>query len=370
LRTFAAQPGTPLFLKNPGEEIPPGFTDPCIKDVTGMFTHARRVETELTTEAPENALCWFAVFIRGQWEAVGWGTLDKELNKAVFEDIPVGLTGIAMLYQNGQLVPCSRLFTVTNHGAEIIAPSNAQVDITVTRKFPEKIGLRDFVGETVGTVIEGADNPEFTGAKVLATIADTLNPYFQDIVLDSRESFRYYRMVAPQWSLHIAELEFLTRRTMAGYQRSFAICRYSAPDLPPQPVFYKFNGQMVAERPDSSAFDGDILTYNNKKWVGMDMGRRVTVDRIRVAPRNANNGIVPGNRYQLLYWDGAMGAPFDHGGHSQLCYFQQKYLATPYTGSATSTMAERGTALLLFRGKAGVCKPVSRGGRQIVIIIV
>lgn len=303
LRTFAAQPGTPLFLKNPGEEIPPGFADPCIKDVTGMFTHARRVETELTTPASGNALCWFAVFIRGQWEAVGWGTIDKERNMAVFEDIPLGLSGIAMLYQNGQLVPCSRLFTVTEDGAEVIAPSNAQVDITVTRKFPEKINLRDFVGEIVGAVIEGADNPGFDGAKVLGTIADTLNPYFQDIVLDSRENFRYYRMVAPQWSLHIAELEFLTRERLPGTSEASPLPVFG-PGQPPQPVFYKFNGQMVAERPDSSAFDGDILTYNNKKRVGMDMGRRVTVDRIRVAPRNANNGIVPGNRYQLLYWDG------------------------------------------------------------------
>ena len=34
----------------------------------------------------------------------------------------------------------------------------------------------------------------------------------------------------------------------------------------------------------------------------MDLGVPLNLNRIRIAPRNAHNGIVPGDNYQLLYW--------------------------------------------------------------------
>jgi hypothetical protein len=71
-----------------------------------------------------------------------------------------------------------------------------------------------------------------------------------------------------------------------------------------QKTFYRFRGEIIGENPDLAAFDGNMLTYNNEKWVGLDLGRPQRVTRARVAPRNAHNGIVPGDRYELLYWVG------------------------------------------------------------------
>jgi hypothetical protein len=36
---------------------------------------------------------------------------------------------------------------------------------------------------------------------------------------------------------------------------------------------------------------------------GVDLGIPRNSNRIRIAPRNAHNGIVPGDNYQLLYWN-------------------------------------------------------------------
>ena len=50
-------------------------------------------------------------------------------------------------------------------------------------------------------------------------------------------------------------------------------------------------------------FDGDMLTFSIQKWAGMDFGKPVKIDRVRIAPRNADNGIKIGDTYQLFYWD-------------------------------------------------------------------
>lgn len=55
--------------------------------------------------------------------------------------------------------------------------------------------------------------------------------------------------------------------------------------------------------PDSTAFDGNMITYSLQKWVGLDLGVPRNINRIRIAPRNAHNGIVPGDNYQLHYWN-------------------------------------------------------------------
>ncbi|MCF6358355.1 MAG: hypothetical protein L3J54_11170 [Draconibacterium sp.] len=62
-------------------------------------------------------------------------------------------------------------------------------------------------------------------------------------------------------------------------------------------------GRIIGSQPDSSIFDGDMLTYNSKKWTGLNIGQPQQINRVRIAPRNAHNGIVTGDNYQLYYWD-------------------------------------------------------------------
>jgi len=62
-------------------------------------------------------------------------------------------------------------------------------------------------------------------------------------------------------------------------------------------------GDIIGETPDSTAFDEDMLTYYRKKWVGLNFGHPIQINRLRIAPRNAHNGIVTGDNYQLYHWD-------------------------------------------------------------------
>ncbi len=61
--------------------------------------------------------------------------------------------------------------------------------------------------------------------------------------------------------------------------------------------------RIIGSQPDSLVFDGDMLTYNSKKWTGLNLEQPQQINRVRLAPRNADNGIVTGDNYQLYYWD-------------------------------------------------------------------
>ena len=51
------------------------------------------------------------------------------------------------------------------------------------------------------------------------------------------------------------------------------------------------------------AFDGKILTYTNaQEWIGMDFGKPTLVSAIRFITRTDDNGINPGQTYELSYW--------------------------------------------------------------------
>jgi hypothetical protein len=58
-----------------------------------------------------------------------------------------------------------------------------------------------------------------------------------------------------------------------------------------------------------AAFDKDPLTFfdasqPNGAWVGLDLGVKKPINKIRFLARNDMNSICIGNNYELFYWDG------------------------------------------------------------------
>jgi hypothetical protein len=301
-RTYASQPETPFFLKREKEELPPGFSSPCLIDITQNYTSTTNLELQLNSGFEEVNLVWLTVFINGGWRAIGWGRVNHKKRTALFENVPIGITGVASVYRDNALQPITDMVKITEMGPEKIKPSNETIQLLLTRKFPEKAVLYDFVMANLGAVIEGAYNADFKNAVKLAVVNDTLKPFLQDIIINSPSGFRYYRIKTATWGLELAEVEFITSKEQHGVTLATPL-PIMHPDSLPDRAMFKFNGLPFSEKDCLAAFDGEMLTYSSQKWIGMDMGRPVKVERVRLAPRNAHNGIVPGNRYQLLYWN-------------------------------------------------------------------
>ncbi|MFW6275168.1 MAG: hypothetical protein ACOC2M_00880 [bacterium] len=303
IKTFSVQPNSLYFSKAPGELLPAFFNTPCLIDVTDKFVVTCDVEIPLKKTNPGNNLCWFSVFIHGTWTPVAGGRIDKEKNNVTFENIPTELTGIASTMDNtGKLRHCSELFTVRNDGLKFIKPSGDKTDLFLLRKFPVKEKMVDVGHTIIGTKIQGANRKDFSDSVTLYTIKDTLDVYFQDLVFQNWNSYRYYRLFAKDVNLNIAELEFITENNVPGTTEASPLPVFTR-DKATQKKYFKLIGDTVCEKPGMEIFDGDILTFSTQNWAGMDFGHPVKINRIRIAPRNADNGIVAGDNYRLYYWD-------------------------------------------------------------------
>jgi len=300
--TFSDQQKSPYYLRGDNEEIPRKFASPCLIDVTNRYLDTKNIEIEIRNIPAGINLCWFSLFINGKWWPVGWGTIDRNQSKAKFDDIPIGLTGVACHFQNNQMLPISNIITITDTGFTEIIPDKKSQEMRLTSKFPIKISHIGYNSYNDDGTIEGSNDKDFIKINVLATIPDSLKPYHQDIELKNKENYRYYRIKSAKRKLQLSEVEFLTSKQLPGTIKATPL-----PILQPSnnidKQYYKFMGTELAYLPCKAAFDGDMLTYTSQKWIGMDMQRTVKVEKIRIVPRNSNNGIVKGDRYQLFYWD-------------------------------------------------------------------
>lgn len=303
-RTFAPQPGSAYFLKAREEKIPALYDTPCLEDITGQFLPVKDVEVKLSEKLTDNNLSWFSVFKIGAWMPVAWGKLNWTKDKAVFKDVSVGLTGIACSYDGYSAVPCSRLITVTGDGLEYIQPGEEKTTLILKRKFPISEWLQGMRNDMVGTKIQGANRPDFSDTVTVHVFSSVPQPHLHDVKLSNPGSYRYYRLEAPSsnWHLNIAELDFLIQENSPGLAGASPLPVFDK-NQPSGKTLYKIPYAIMHGVIDSTLYDQDMLTYCNRKWIGLDLGKPQPVNRIRMAARTAHNGIVAGDNYQLFYWD-------------------------------------------------------------------
>ncbi|MDR0712526.1 MAG: hypothetical protein LBF67_09335 [Prevotellaceae bacterium] len=155
----------------------------------------------------------------------------------------------------------------------------------------------------VKLTVEASNSLTFKKARRLYTLGSLRynDGTFYRQRIDSARSYRYYRIVQPDKSdFTMAELEL-----------------YAADSARLLPKAVVTNGKYVPMKDEGSAemrraFDGSYLTYatirrSNAKEASnsivLDFGKPVRVAEIRIAPRNDENYIYPGNLYELLYRD-------------------------------------------------------------------
>lgn len=301
INTFAPNMLSPYFLKAQRETLHPVFSSPCIKDVTTQLIETSTIEMFIDAANIENNIAYFSTFVNGAWGPISWGIIDHRKNSVSFEDLPIGVIGLAGIYDGQGFIPKGKLIeTLSDNKYAYIEPEQNTSDFVLYRKFPVKPRLQFFTANLIGSKVEGANCADFTDSEVLATIQDTLKPYLQDLTFENNQKYRYYRLIASDFELNIAEMEFLTANSTISCGQPQPVPDY---DYGKEKTYYRIKGECFADNSDPRAFDKNILTFTNAKWVAIDLGIPQTINRIRVAPRNANNGIDIGDKYELMYWD-------------------------------------------------------------------
>lgn len=347
---FGRQSEAPVAIAGDGEYVPDNMRSPVMSDQT--YRYHPTVTLRLPYDkGPEGKLAYLCFFDRNNagLTPVGWGRIDHRNHTVTYEQVPLDVLFFPVYYEDESPVVMGAPFCLASSGdvgwlpkphtqrlnerkeaVELMvvdgelkfAASGRKVDkdkdnvefrtfipkgvagpMRLTRKYPEKRSLKRTAGEMVGAVVIGADA---NGGRwdTLGVIRSHPRPFLQDVELDKKGTYRYFRLAGVNGhAVNVAHLEFLA-------------CGVSGDVPTPLPNFgnisepcddsmsVKLVGTpLPTGRNPTAAFDGNMETYVGASSVGMDFGHRVTVDKIRFAPRNANNGIVAGDRYSLYVYD-------------------------------------------------------------------
>lgn len=314
---FSAQKDAPVFLKAKNEFIPEGLSSPLIEDVTSL-----RVKTQsLTIPFPvktKNKLAYLATFnSQTGLIPVTWGIINKKEKSTTFENVMPDRLYFPVYYDGDKMTDFDSpfMFVKDNSSSEdsylqvrynIHKSDNGKKETVITRKFPRKSGLHDIARKLVGTTVIASNDSTFKTFDTLYTLDFVPTPYLQDVELNNDKAYQYYRIVAPKnypW-LSLSEIQFLTNRSY-NYPNTI--------DATPLPIFKS----ILHEQKDSSfvrilednldiiskwpQYDGDMTTsVSAHPYITLKLKRKQVVNKIRLAPINADNGIKVNNEYVLM----------------------------------------------------------------------
>lgn len=262
-------------------------------------------------------LCIFDAKVSSTWVPIDWTIVNSSKSKIIFKNIGgKEVVYLAMTMDvNNELKPIYLPFILKSDGTVVcITPKREKTTIAIKRKYKPVLHLEEIAKNLVGGKFEGSNSPSFEKAKTLYIINEVND--ISEVMVDIKPTaYRYYRFIYPSiegdCKYDMAELGF------GGKKNG---------------LFVNAKGNMITSKRISRKvtdvlFDSDLLSYSSifkkegvlqsltdkeytfnlaeKVWVGIDLGAPKLIETLYYCPRNDKNGIYPGMKYELFYWNNA-----------------------------------------------------------------
>lgn len=277
-------------LKN--EFIPDVFNTPYIKDVTEQYHEVVDFSLPLTPKLLDRKFVYLCIFAASGWKPIGWGKVNPTGDSATFEKVPIDATYLAGFWQNDTFIPISDPFYINKtHQILALKPNlKRRISAKLTRKFYDKISLLNKMEETAGSTIEVASKSDWSDVQLLHTIEikDLTEESVRKVNAVSNKGVSYLRLISkPKAMIHLGEIEVYGKRK--GKTQS-------EQKLKLIPAIDSTNLKLL--------IDGNVETFFYSKTMLFKFEQPVFISKIKIVPRTANNGITPGDRYELFYYNG------------------------------------------------------------------
>ncbi len=294
-RTFAYQPQSLCALNvDAHEDIPPVLASPFMRDVSGEYFKGRNLYVALNGAHKGDRFAYIAVFNNQEWVPVDFAVIDKD-TAATFRNLGSDIVYLPVYWgRNGSLPAGDPVLVPLGGKAVALRPDHSRLqDVTLTRKYPHFYRIVKFRGLMKGGHFEAANKADFSDAVECAVIKKTPRVGYDtlSVSLPGGVKYRYWRFVAQdRGKCNTAEIKLIS----------------GGAALEPVEALGAGNG-LDGTKP-ADAFDGDELTYYISDtpangWVGADMGKPVSVDKIAYKPRNDDNDVTAGHTYELCYFE-------------------------------------------------------------------
>jgi hypothetical protein len=208
-----------------------------------------------------------------------------------FPSVGRNITYFPMYYADNRQTLAGDPFWLDNDGnMMILSPHNPDTLLNLTQIAPDET-LPVCLRRMHHGIFEGANQADFSDAKVLHDIAHIPDIFYADVVLRTPASYRYARYKSPE----------------GGH------CNVS------EIIFYGMEGEKLsgtsigtpgawidANNTCDKAFDGNVSTFydaieSSGAWTGLDFQEQKQIRSIRYLPRT-DGLIYDGHHYELFYW--------------------------------------------------------------------
>lgn len=293
-KTFSAQKSR-LQEISVDKDIPETLSDRYEKDVSCEYFPNERITVRCENIPEHTNIAYLCLFDNSKWIPVDWAEIKNDT--AHFEHMDWrNIVYLVGYYKKGEIRPASAPI-LTKDMAKRAIPLQPNLKkrnkLRLERKFPESYTITFLRDILIGGRFQGANRPDFKDAVDMYTISLRPPGSYLTLKLDTVYHYRYVRFLAKDGiRSDLSELEFYAPSD------SVASLKGSPMGNPPE------NGNM--ERSMEKAFDGDPLTcyvsdYLKDAWVGLDLGEKKEINKIRFAPRSDDNSIREGDEYELKY---------------------------------------------------------------------
>ncbi|HNR06099.1 MAG TPA: hypothetical protein PKM27_02215 [Saprospiraceae bacterium] len=284
--------------------IPPYLEDPRIKDVTAHYTLVSDLSFEVKGD-PGMPL-YLCVFKNWDWEAIAGGLIDQD--KVRFPQMGRAVLYMPMFYQNGRYRPAGPpVGLMADNKIQVYRPGG-EGNLVLKRKYPFK-RTEEWLREhsLQNARFEGSHDPEFTKPALLYYVLRNVRPYrgarvnnlalkdqwlydslWREAPVRHKDSFQYVRLLFKKGNeFRLGEIEFYAdgkTRPLSGKILG---------NIPQAPLaFDGFPGKCIKLPKDTS----------QARWVGLDLGKKTAVEKIRFIPADDDNFVEAGQTYELFYW--------------------------------------------------------------------
>jgi hypothetical protein len=289
---YAIQQNSLAFLAK--EEIPSFFSNPCLEDITSKYMECTDVEIELE----DGSLREFAYLCcynhdNESWVPVDWAAVKHQ--KAVFHNVGFNVLYLPAIYMGRRIRPVGAPFILKENGEKEILKAN----MTARQQgiFYSKVPYRTHVlfGATfmLGGRFQLANRPDMSDTLTIHRV-DQIPFYAKEVEVSHAPLSRYaiYQFEGLQHGF-IAEMEFW------GLDEHGREVKLEGKRIG-NPGIYGCRRE--------TAFDNDRVSFfqntaEGQTWIGLDFGVPRRVTKIKYCPRSDDNGIVPGELYELYCWD-------------------------------------------------------------------
>lgn len=281
------------------EELHPIFHNPCIKDVTALYTRKGCADLKLSQKHLFETEKTGGLFYLCMSNRMSWVPVD--FARFIGDTITFGECHGGVLYCVGKYDPAWQELTMVTDPfwlekdtsvIRFLSPGEETEDVVLFSKFG--MVVEPYIWRMKDGVFEGSNTLSFGRADTLYKIPAAPQRLCTQVEVNNPKAYRYLRYKGADGSYcNVSEVVF-----------------YAADNMD-TPLTGKIIGPVEGKsswRPYTNVYDGQTDTsydhpFPNGGWAGLALDKPVRVGKIVYTPRNRDNFVRPGDTYELLVFE-------------------------------------------------------------------